>query len=357
MSIDIESIFRATAQGTWSFLVTNGQGCYIPAYQRPYSWSNENIDRLFEDAIHGLDQLITREDTISFLGTIIAIHDTRYATVQPLLQTEMPPRVMTIIDGQQRLSTIAMVNIAVHGLGTRLARTIARRDTEGQYVWLLQELQQLTANARLSVILDMLTGKTHYRFYPRIIRSIDDVWSKQPSQAKYESPLARLIWEYHLHCEDDSKAAFRYGPKLPDGTKDPNHASIERAFRHIQNTLRRITAGQAFNSEFPELLAFFQSLPFTQAIWGHSPPEDVLGLVRDHDDDSDYETFETAARLVVLSKYFNDRMAFTVVNARNEDDAFDMFEALNTTGQPLTAFETFKPKIIEKEGLDAYQRS
>ncbi|EYD77456.1 hypothetical protein Rumeso_00881 [Rubellimicrobium mesophilum DSM 19309] len=34
-----------------------------------------------------------------------------------------------------------------------------------------------------------------------------------------------------------------------------------------------------------------------------------------------------------------------------------MFEALNTTGEPLTAFETLKPKIIEAESLEHYQGS
>ena len=34
-----------------------------------------------------------------------------------------------------------------------------------------------------------------------------------------------------------------------------------------------------------------------------------------------------------------------------------MFEALNTTGEPLTAFETFKPRVIHCEGLEAYETS
>lgn len=53
----------------------------------------------------------------------------------------------------------------------------------------------------------------------------------------------------------------------------------------------------------------------------------------------------------------NDRMVFTVVTTESEDDAFDMFEALNTTGEPLTAFETFKPKVIEAEGMQNYETS
>ena len=47
----------------------------------------------------------------------------------------------------------------------------------------------------------------------------------------------------------------------------------------------------------------------------------------------------------------------TIVTAKNEDYAFDMFEALNTTGEPLTAFETFKPRVIHCEGLQNYELS
>ena len=45
------------------------------------------------------------------------------------------------------------------------------------------------------------------------------------------------------------------------------------------------------------------------------------------------------------------------MSAYNEDYAFDMFESLNTTGEPLTAFETFKPKVIERIGLSQYEKS
>jgi hypothetical protein len=31
-----------------------------------------------------------------------------------------------------------------------------------------------------------------------------------------------------------------------------------------------------------------------------------------------------------------------------------MFDSLNTTGDPLTAFETFKPKVVEHIGLEKY---
>ena len=65
MAAEIDKIFTATAKSTWSFLIENGQGCYIPAYQRPYSWDSENITRLFEDVIHGIQQISNRPATIS----------------------------------------------------------------------------------------------------------------------------------------------------------------------------------------------------------------------------------------------------------------------------------------------------
>ena len=51
------------------------------------------------------------------------------------------------------------------------------------------------------------------------------------------------------------------------------------------------------------------------------------------------------------------RVAVTVVTAKSEDYAFDMFESLNTTGEPLTAIETFKPMVIREETLAGYSSS
>jgi hypothetical protein len=109
--VAIDQIFSAGALSTWFFLIENGQGCYIPAYQRQYSWDRENVSRLFEDAANGIEQLLVRPSTIGFLGIIIAIHDTKHATVKPLLKAEMPQKVMTIIDGQQRICTMMMIKL------------------------------------------------------------------------------------------------------------------------------------------------------------------------------------------------------------------------------------------------------
>ena len=62
-------------------------------------------------------------------------------------------------------------------------------------------------------------------------------------------------------------------------------------------------------------------------------------------------------RLLTFGRFFLRRVAVTMVIGKSEEYAFDMFEALNTTGEPLTAVETFKPRVIRAEGHSLYEES
>lgn len=356
MSVDIESVFKATAQSSWSFLITTGQGCYIPAYQRQFAWGPENVDRLFEDAVHGIHMLHKRDNTISFLGTVIAIHDTKYVTVKPIFKSEMPSKVMTIIDGQQRISTFLMINAAILNLTCRLRGKLPKKKSTSLN-WLDEQLQNQEASLKNSLFLDMVTGDPDHRFYPRLVRSYEDAWSKRASQAEYRSPVARLLWEYLLHHKTEPTKPFRYDPKDSNGNSDPHYSAVVGTFQHIQKCINNIATKGPSENDFPELLGIVQNASLSEAIWGFELPSEVVEYTRDGVEDSNYAIFCQAMRLVVLSKYMSDRMAFTVVTAESEDDAFDMFEALNTTGEPLTAFETFKPKVIDAEGMAKYEHS
>ena len=356
MTVEIGNIFKATAKSSWDFLVTQGQGCYIPAYQRPYSWDKENVERLFEDAIQGLNLLLKREKTISFLGTVIAIHDTTYATVQPIYRQEMPPKVMTIIDGQQRISTFMMINIVFHEFASVLLNSVRKKE-EPHMVWVKDELEKLRGLLIDSLILDNRTGEGKFQYYPRIARAYDDAWSNKSSQAKYESPITKLVWEYFLSSDFGCGGGLKYEPLETKGASEPSNLSVIEVFNSIRRLVKNLCHKKAYDLDFPDLIAMTQNDSFVTAIWNYKLPEEVKVFARDSREDSSFSTFVQSFRLLVLAKYLNDRMAFTVVTAENEDDAFDMFEALNTTGEPLTAFETFKPKVIEAEGMECYKDS
>lgn len=203
---------------TWQFFIENGQGCYIPAYQRPYSWDSDNAARLFEDATNGIEQLLTRPSTISFLGTIIAVHDTHHATIKPLLKAEVPQKVMTIIDGQQRICTMMMINIAYHDQIRRVAKIIDGK-VEEPFKWIAEQSVLRIADLEKAIVLDMNAGEENCRFYPRVIRAMDDQWSRRKAHAVYASPVARLINEYIFHFKANRTAWARYEDEQPDGRR------------------------------------------------------------------------------------------------------------------------------------------
>lgn len=349
----IDKIFMPTSSSIWGFLVVNGQGCYIPAYQRLYAWDTGDIKRLFEDVLYGINQIENRPSVISFLGTIIAIHDKQCESVDPIDRPNVAPRVMTIIDGQQRLCTLVMSNIVLHDHIREVAGKIKNKTEEDS--WIIEQHEQLCAELRKTYLIDCETPKNKvYRYYPRIIRAHEDKWSRQSAQ--YESPTAKLIWEYINFTEPEPFGQGRKGFK-PQGELDDHHNMVRQAFFFIQKEIRRICEKPSDQCDFPELAEVIQNSEFVKGIWGFDIPQSVIELVTEGESDRHHRNFCHLMRLIIFARYLNDRIGITVVTATNEYDAFDMFEALNTTGQPLTAFETFKPKVIEAEGLPEYPKS
>ena len=347
--VEMENIFSAKPQSIRRFLIENGQGCYIPAYQRQYAWDENNISDLFEDVLHGIQQLVGRSNPVNFLGTIIAIHDVEYETVSPLSRSEVPARVMTIIDGQQRICTVMMSNIALHNY---ISYTLAELKNINQphASWIQLECTQLLADLKNTYLIErpVVDNNNNYRFYPRIIRAYDDTWSETKGQARYLSPAAKLIWEYILFAESKKPGKFQFETKDTTGKVIDNYRMIDKAFKSIQRQIIKICDAGA-DENFPDLVHATQESDLAKGIWGYEFSDEVKKYVSEKMEDDSYNIFCRLLRAIIFAKYLNYHVAITIVTTKNEDDAFDMFEALNTTGEPLTAFETFKPKVIEAE--------
>lgn len=352
MTVDIEKLFTPISRSAYHFLIANGQGCYIPAYQRPYSWKTADVDRLFEDVVGCCHEMLARPDAIRFLGAVIAIHDSKYITVNPIARPEVANRVMSIIDGQQRLSTFVLLNIAIHDLSWKLLQRLQGVVGDAP-VWVCEQILQLKAQLQKTFELDTDLGNDEYRFYPRIIRAYDDMWSRKKNVAFYNSPIAQLTWSYICHHRKSPESQFVFSPKIPQGKKNGNYQLVDNIFKHMRKSLQSVLN----ENLLPDLLELLQSQVFTTSLWGYELPEHVSLFVAESSRETHFEDIRRAIRLIVFAKVLNDRMAFTVVQAQNEDDAFDIFEALNTTGEPLTPYETFKPKVIEAETLQQFEDS
>jgi Protein of unknown function (DUF1524) len=250
-----------------------------------------------------------------------------------------------------------MMNITLHHHLTSLLRRINQSNEEA-FEWIREQAQRSMADLWTTFALDQTIGNPPvYRYYPRVIRAFDDVWSKKGGQALYQSPIARLIWTYINHVEGQKTEAFKYRVVDDDGVADPKHEAIVNVFKYIQSEMNALTGKKVDQYDIPDVQQVIQNDEFMKALWSFTPPEPVVRFVTEQSDHRHYDLFCALLRTLIFHKYFNTRMALTIVTTRSEDDAFDMFEALNTTGEPLTAFETFKPKVIEAEGLENYQAS
>lgn len=295
--------------------------------------------------------LISHEDAITFLGTIIAIHDTQYQTVNPLVRGDVPSRVMTIIDGQQRLTTLLLINTVLHD-SIRIRASAIRDCDDVEKVWLFEECMKVAGLLAKTFEEDKDYGDGPFRFYPRMIRAYDDSWSRKKDKAEYKSPVGRYLHLYGQHCRDKADKPFKF--ELPvDASEHPKHKKLGEGRKAVQSMLTAIAACDVSQLEFPTFDGMLGSKSFQEILLKAEFPEEVRNVIK-ADGNGPYKEL---LRLVLFANFVLNRVAVTTVTAKNEDYAFDMFESLNTTGEPLTAFETFKPRVIHFEGLEKYEKT
>jgi hypothetical protein len=348
--MQIEDVFGAVPKSVLQYLCENGQGLYVPAYQRQYSWDKSKIERLIEDICHGFSMLISHKDAITFLGTLIAIHDTQYLTVNPLVRGDVPSRVMTIIDGQQRITTLLLINTVLHD-SIRTRASAIKNAQEVEKVWLFEECMKVAGLLAKTFEEDKDYGDGPFRYYPRMIRAYDDSWSRKKDKAEYKSPIGRYLHLYGQHCRDKEDKVFKF--ELPPEAADhPKHRKLGDGRKAVQTMLTSLASGDK-ELELPTFSSMVGSKSFQEILVKAEFPEEVRGLVLAEGNDP----YKDLLRLVLFANFVLSRVALTTVTAKNEDYAFDMFESLNTTGEPLTAFETFKPRVIHFEGLENYEKT
>jgi len=85
------------------FLAANKVQFIIPVYQRDYNWTNKHCKRLLDDII---EVGSNRKKSAHFVGSIVFVHDDTYTTSKI--------NELTIIDGQQRLTTITLIYLALY---------------------------------------------------------------------------------------------------------------------------------------------------------------------------------------------------------------------------------------------------
>ena len=325
-------------------------GFKVPEYQRNYNWDHGNIKRLLEDCLSRFATFcittgpLEKSESYVFLGTTI------------LVRVSNPPdegfdgTSLIVVDGQQRITTLSLICCALIEL-IRDHREELDTLEEKTKSWLNEEIEH-----QLEILFTCVSGRLIRRNrpkpYPRIIRQ-NDSRSYDASKADYMSPIAIFLHEFATHYSQED------GPFAPDWEKN-NEASqsLQKNYEYIQKQINYLYKGTESSLTSDAEYEFVRKAHFPDGParvlfdkLAESFPNDDKDRAKNKacSDISKSQQSEGLVRLILFASYLTKNVVLTRVETRSEDYAFDIFDALNTTGEPLTALEAFKPQVVHFE--------
>ena len=317
-------------------------GYRIPEYQRPYDWSKENIDRLMMDIFSGFERLSrsTGANAFTFLGTLILVKDERQ-------EQEFKGKSLSIVDGQQRLTTLTLLACALIER-LRVLRKDIPEISKRIDDWIKIEQKDLEEKLAECVFGGQKIGNREYYPFPRIVRS-EDYRANESKVEEIKSGIAKFLVAFEKFISDESKIEFQ----MPDLGDTREAKKIIKNFHTIREYCKHLNDKKWYEDNDCKLIPpkSFSHGGYKQ-LWGKLRdsfedinPSSELSKIDNHPQSEVHSYFRT----LMLAAYFCKCIAVTIVVTEDRDAAFDIFDALNTTGEPLTALETLKPEVIQTE--------
>lgn len=330
--IDISKAFGTSSETVSAFFQRPGVGYYIPLYQREYSWDKENIDQLIEDICRGVDALLIEDKTIRFLGTVILVTERNTAiNINPRDNRALPPLIDNVIDGQQRISTIALLACLLYQRLYQIREKVPNTSDYGG----IEEAVNSYLETLLEVFSFDLKRGSPYR-KPIIIRGAVDGWTFDGDDNNYNSDVSSFLASFIRAIKNTSE--FPQPPKT---------SLVGKNLTRINSLLNNVEkAHESANEDFPPAWKILETMSEVD-LWIYERPE-LRALVENCV--TPMSTVEkqvcSLVQLFAFCYYLLQRCCFTLIEPVSENWAFDMFQSLNATGTPLTALETFKPLVV-----------
>ena len=343
----VSDIFTAKADNFEDTMNSRGGnvGFRIPEYQRTYDWNTDNIKRLLEDCLNGFYYLSSpkNEESYTFLGTLILVSE------KP--EPSFDGTSLSVIDGQQRITTLILLCCA-------LIEELSAREDDTRYLqeptisWIKKEIDFISERL-YNCVIGHLRSRGQTAGFPRIVRFLEDNRGFGSSEAEYRSVIAKFLSEFNVHYLS-GKSAFT--PVQLD-----KNGEAPRFFQNYEYIKKQVELGiykgndtsdtgnqselehnqivhedfqkAGLRNLFGKLDTLFDQTEKDRAISHIAKNPDSSGLIR----------------IILFSHYVLKSIILTRVETNDEDAAFDIFDSLNTTGEPLTAIETFKPRVMSFE--------
>ena len=341
--IDLNNAYNSIGESIHDLFDQIEEGFYVPLYQREYTWEEENINQLFDDIISGVCELVDEDGppTTTFLGTAILTNlaDKR-DSVRPGEERAQPTAVKLVIDGQQRIATMALLSIQ---LTERLKTLSARLPEDTPHQMLKEHCIDLTDKLKHLFSLRLGRGATPTH-KPKVIREGEDRWTYDGNDNSYSSPVALYIAKYIR--TGDSSEAFKSidpvgGARLRSNAKLIEKYLIAISDAHIPNTRlhNQFPVGaKVVTDRMQNYILGFSDAEIKKAVAGgnisHGSGNNLAAAI--------YQVF-------LFTYYLLRRCGLNRLQPAHEEWGFDMFQALNSTGTPLTAWETFVPLVMREE--------
>lgn len=341
-AIDLHEEYSSTGGSVQDLFRRIEQGFYVPRYQREYTWEEDNINQLFEDLVAGTRELSEEEDATTFLGTTILtqLANKKESVIDVRAQ---PSEVLIVIDGQQRISTLALISIQIIDKLNTLLRKLPKKSPYTD----IHNASKTSIKRLRSLYAIELGEDAEPTLKPRIIRAEEDYWTYRGDDSRYTSPVTRYIATYIRTGDiNTSYQALKSGDR------------VRRIVKLIDQWLGAVC--DAHISDVADMTIYGQ-FPIKQSITENRIQEYVLGFTDDNNDVKDIvEKAETDKnqgdyyavaiyQLLLMTYYLLCHCGVNRLNPKKEEQGFDMFQALNATGTPLTVIETFKPQVMQAE--------
>ena len=343
--LNIEKSFLTENRSVLDFLNQSGQGLYIPLYQRDYSWDTDNIEQLLEDLSRGIQRIALGEVTddskeIRFLGTIITVVESNRNNIYPVEIQAVPPRIEKLIDGQQRVSTIALMATL---LVKRLTEIKTKVKPTNEIYEQVIEICDTWIDQKLCKVFSFDLGRGKPSLKPKIVRGAKDYWTRENSENDaYKSELANYLGRFiKAYCDKTS---------FPCLTKEGSKNSLlYQNGRRIEAWLKKTVAvaHEGNTDDFASAENILNKFSQDQ-LWDYDRPEleEIVRQLNYNNKKGNSYILSELVQTLAVCHYLLDRCCFTIIQPTDDDWAFDMFQSLNATGTPLTAIETFKPTVV-----------
>lgn len=312
-------------------LISEVKGFYIPEYQRPYTWSIDDVDRLFETIDNAIQAAIT-QPYFAFLGAILAIDDPmELEEVYHIKRDEAPATVYALVDGQQRVTTLVLFIAEIYKQLVDIKREISDNKIEiGEYGG---KLNSAITEAKSALFVRNDWEPDSNVYLPKIINGqYDDIWLKSQS-GHYQSPVALYLSE--LSRNDAAEISDESIKKL---------------------TVKMVELLDGFTSRGDIISRLADNNGVQERFLSRTLPKALVDTLR-QPDSSNYRVVTRLLLLLVLLRFMLENIKFAQIRVNRESFAFDIFDSLNSTGDPLTAIETFKPLVIRTMTQVVYERS